>query len=190
MGARVEADVVEFEFSPLRNGSSGGLATATYAPPQPIVSFSGPTEDDVTVEIRDRDEDARVVAVIEVMSPRNKDRPEARRGFAAKLVDYLRRGAGLVVLDVITNRRGTPHEELVRILELPASCQLQTATGLSAVAYQPVQIAEKSLIHVWFETLAVGSSLPTLPLSIRGFGFVPLDREGSYMEACRHSRLL
>jgi len=35
----------------------------------------------------------------------------------------------------------------------------------------------------------VGAALPGVPLWVRGFGFVPLDLESSYTEACRRSRL-
>src|SRR5215470_13885559 len=52
LGARAEADVVEFEHTGTGNGaatgSAGGIATATDAPPQPVLTFPGPTEDDVT----------------------------------------------------------------------------------------------------------------------------------------------
>jgi hypothetical protein len=189
LGARVEADVVEFEQSVHTNGSAGGLATATYAPPRATLSFSVPMEDDVTVEVRDRDRDARVAAIIELVSPRNKDREEARRGFAAKMVSYLRIGAGLIAIDVVTNRSGAPHDELVTILDLPESCRLNTPTGLSAVAYQPLHQEEVSAVQVWFETLTLGTSLPTMPLAVRGLGLIPLDLDATYREACQRSRL-
>jgi hypothetical protein len=190
LGARVEADVVEFEQNAATNDSPGGVATATYAPPRPVLTFPGPTEDDVTIEVRDRDRDARVAAVIELVSPRNKDRDEARRAFAAKLVAYLRVGAGLMVLDVFTSRAGNPHEELVTVLGLPEECRLTTPTGLSAVAYQPVTDAGARTVGVWSETLTVGTPLPVMPLSVRGFGVIPVDLEATYTEACQRSRLV
>jgi hypothetical protein len=193
LGARAEADVVEFEHNGagngLANGSAGGVTTATYAPPQPLLTFPGPTEDDVTVEVRDRDRDSRVAAVVELLGPRNKDRGDARRAFAAKAVAYLRRGAGLVVLDVVTSRSGNAHDDLVNVLDLPDECRLTSSTGLSAVAYQPASEPDQRPVGVWFEPLTVGAALPGVPLWVRGFGFVPLDLEGSYTEACQRSRL-
>ena len=41
---------------------------------------------------------ATLVAAIELVSPGNKDRPEARLAFAAKCVSYLTRGVGLIVV--------------------------------------------------------------------------------------------
>lgn len=190
LGARVEADVVEFEQSSNGSASNGGLAVATYAPPKPCLIFPGPALDDVTVEVRDRDRDARVVGVVELVSPGNKDREEARRGFAAKMVSYLRQGCGLVAIDVVTSRGGNLHNELISILKLPDNTRLETASGLSAVAYRPVSEGELHPIHVWFETLAVGSPLPPLPLAVRGYGPIPLELEATYTEACQRSRLL
>jgi hypothetical protein len=194
LGARVEADVVEFEHTGtsngVANGAPGAVATAAYAPPQPVLTFPGPTEDDVTVEVRDRDRDSRVAAVIELLSPRNKDRDEARRGFAAKMVAYLRLGAGLLVLDVVTNRTGNSHDDLVTVLRLPNESRLTSPTGLSATAYQPLTEAATRRVRVWLEPLTVGNALPVMPLAVRGFGFVPIDLEATYVEACHRSRLI
>jgi len=190
LGSHIEADVVEFEHLHPKNGSIGGVTTAKYAPPRPILSFSALVENDVTVEVTDRDRDARVAGVIELLSPGNKDREEARRGFAAKMANYLRIGAGLMVIDVVTSRSGTPHEELVSILKLPDGCRLRTDTGLSAVSYQPIQTAEIPIVQVWHEPLTLGVALPTMPLGVRGFGPVPIELEESYMEACQRSRLV
>jgi hypothetical protein len=189
LGARAEADVVELEHNGAANGTPGGVATATYAPPKPVLTFPGPTEDDVTVEVRDRDRDSRVAAVVELLGPRNKDRDEARRAFAAKVVAYLRLGAGLVVLDVVTSRSGNAHNDLVSVLKLPDECRLTSPTGLSATAYQPASEADQRPVGVWFESLTVGTALPGTPLWVCGFGFVPLDLEATYSEARQRSRL-
>src|SRR5205814_6172865 len=196
LGARVEADVVEFEQNGTTNGAAGGttpaggIATATYAPPRPVLTFPGPTEDDVTVEVRDRERDARVAAVVELLSPRNRDRDDARRGFAAKMAAYLRIGAGLVVIDVVTSCGGNPHDELVAVLNLPPECRLATPTGLSAVAYQPASEGTGRTVAAWLEPLALGTPLPVMPLAVREFGFVPVDLEATYSEACQRSRLV
>jgi len=187
LGSRVEADVVEFE-QVAPDSQSGGTALATYAPPRPVLTFQGPTEDDITVEVRDRERDARVVAVVELVSPGNKDRTEARRGLAAKMVSYLRIGAGLIAVNIVTSRSGNLHDELIAVLGLAADHQLTTPTGLSAVAYQPGADGTDQ-VHVWFETLTLGSPLPTLPLAVQGFGFAPIDLEETYTEACQRSRV-
>lgn len=190
LGSHVEADVVEFEHAPGTNGVPGGLALATYAPPRPVLTFPGPIEDDVSVEVRDRERDSRVAAVVELLSRDNKDREEARRGFAAKMVRYLRASAGLMVIDVLTSQRAMLHNELVALLNLSVDSLLDSPTGLSIVSYQPSRQAENSPVQVWFEPLALNAPLPTMPLSIRGFGAISIDVEGTYTQACKHSRLV
>ena len=190
LGSRVEADVVEFEHGTATNGPAGGTATATYAPPKPVLTFPCPLEDDVTVEVRDRDRDARVAAVVELLSPRNKDRDDARRAFAAKMATYIRTGAGLIVVDVVTSRGGNYHAELVAVLNLPADCRLTSPTGLSTAAYQPRSDTDGRSVATWFEPLTLGNPLPVMPLAVRGLGLVPLELEMSYTEACQRSRLV
>ena len=57
-----------------------------------------------------------LAAAIELVSPSNRDRPEARRAFVAKCASYLQRGAGLVIVDVVTDRLANLHEELSAFL--------------------------------------------------------------------------
>ncbi len=61
---------------------------------------------------------------------------------------------------------------------------------LSAVAHQPVQSGIESTVQVWFEPLTLGTSLPTMPLAMRGLGLVPVELEATYTEACQRSRLI
>src|SRR5205085_725706 len=58
--------------------------------------------DDIEVQVFATTAGATLVAAIELVSPGNKDREEARRAFAAKCAGYLTRGVGLVVVDVVT----------------------------------------------------------------------------------------
>src|SRR5262245_24045866 len=91
LGAEVAADVAEFEKEAdegeeLTNGPAGEVAVAvqTWAPPAATMVMPAVYPDDLEVRVVDFRADARLVAVVELVSPRNKDRPEARRAFAAK----------------------------------------------------------------------------------------------------------
>ena len=44
-------------------------------------------------------------------------------------------------------------------------------------------------MDLWREPLAVGQPLPTLPLAVRGLSYVPIDLEGTYMEARKRGRI-
>jgi hypothetical protein len=191
VGTYVEADVAEFERpSPddEGNGQAGGVAVRTWAPPAATLTMPLVYPDEIGVEVFDTRGGATLVAVVELVSPRNKDRPESRRGFAAKCAAYLERGIGVVAADIVTTHHFNPHNELVALLGLDDRFTMPAA-GLSAVAYRPVRRDEKNEADVWAVELAVGSDLPVLPLALRGAGAVPLDLNATYDEARQRSRL-
>ena len=65
--------------------------------------------DDIEVQLYDLRDGKRLVAALELISPGNKDRAEARRAFGAKCVAYLQRGIGLVIVDIVTHpKRQSP----------------------------------------------------------------------------------
>src|SRR5205823_11260100 len=60
-----------------------------------------------------------MVAAIELVSPRNKDRQTARRHFAAKCAAYLQAGVSVILVDVVTGRRQNLYANLLEQLALP-----------------------------------------------------------------------
>ena len=194
-GQYVETDVAEFE-RPADPGedegngeAGGGVAVQTYAPPAVAMVLPAVFPDDFEVQVRDDRADARLVAAVELTSPRNQDRPEARRAFAAKCAAYLERGIGVVTIDTVTSHHFNPHNELVQLLQLDAKFAMPESAHLSAVAYRPARRQEINEIDVWPVELAVGRDLPVLPLALLGTRAVPLDLNTTYHEARRRSRL-
>jgi len=145
--------------------------------------------DHIEVHVRDEHFDARVVAVVELVSPGNKDRPENRLAFAAKSAAYLQRGIGLITVDIVTNRHFNLHNELVPLLGLGSTYAMDEEAILYAVAYRPVRRGDANLIEAWTVALTIGAPLPVLPLSLKRFRPVPLDLEAAYEDACRRGRL-
>ena len=146
LGRHVEADVAEFEQSAEPgedegNGeASGGVAVQTYAPPAVALVMPAVYPDDLEVQIRDERVSGRLAAVVELVSPGNQDRPEARRAFAAKCAAYLERGIGVVTIDIVTSHHFNMHNELVDLLRLdtkfampesaqPVYCRLPAGTA-------------------------------------------------------------
>jgi len=193
LGTQVEADVAEFEreqaFQESTNGPGGGVATATWAPPAATTVLEAIFPDSIEVQVIDTRADAIVVAVVELVSPRNKDRPEARQAFAVKCAAYLERGLGLIVVDIITTRQANLYAEVVQLLLQPESAGLLADSTLHAAAYRPIRRQEKNQIDVWLTPLVLGQTLPVLPLALRGGGCVPLDLEATYTAARERSRL-
>src|SRR5581483_4341470 len=118
LGRYIEADVAEFE-QPVgveTNGSAGGVAVQTYAPPMVRMVLPAVFPDELEVEVRDAERGARLAAVIEIVSPANKDREDHRRAFTCKCAAYLQRGIGLIVVDTVTSRLFNFYNELVQCL--------------------------------------------------------------------------
>lgn len=194
LGNQIEADVAEFErpaesAEEERDGAAGGVAIQTWAPPAATMVMPAVFPDDIEVHVRDEREDARLVAVVELVSPGNKDRAESRRAFATKSAAYLQRGIGLMVLDIVTSRQANLHNELLDLMNLNQPLRMPAEVTLYAVAYGPRRRQENNQIDVWITNLAVGNTLPLLPLPIRGYRYVPVDLEASYSEARERSRL-
>jgi hypothetical protein len=197
VGNRVEVDVATFEDEPLQAGpgarEGGATATATlpsqvWAPPEPGMVLPAVFPDRLEVQIFNSEAGPTLVAAIELVSPRNKDRGPTRRAFATKCASYLQQGIGLVLVDIVTNRRPNLHNEMIRLLELGDE-YLIDPNSLYAVAYRPVQREENAEIQVWPRRLAVGEPLSTLPLPLDKGQCLRLDLEETYAEACRRTRL-
>jgi hypothetical protein len=193
LGTRIEVDVATFEAdekSKEQSGSTeGSVLTEVWAPPAPVAVMPALFPDDIEVQVFSNEAGPVLVAAIELVSPGNKDRPQARRGFAAKCAAYLQRGIGLILVDIVTSRHANLHDELAALLGNQAEFAFPAAAALYATAYRPVQRQETSEIDLWREPLAVGKILPTLPLAVRGLDCMPVDLEETYMAARKRGRV-
>src|SRR5207248_6037148 len=140
--------------------------------------------DTVEIEVRYEEEAFRLVAAIELVSPANKDRPSARRTFAATCAAYLQRDVAVVVVDIVTDRQESLHDDLMSLIGLDDEPAVEVASSLYAVAYRAVAGDGLPRLEMWPELLQLGSPLPVLPLWIAPKQAVPLDLEASYTEAC------
>jgi hypothetical protein len=163
-------------------------ALQTWAPPAPglTVAVELPAADGVEVQVFADDGDPRLAAAVELLSPRNKDRPQARQAFAVKCVGYLQQGCSVVVVDTVTTRRADLNAAILSLLGVEAG----PPAGLSAVSYRAVGHEEEAQqLQAWPAPLALGQALPTLPLWIAADFAVPLDLEASYRATCADLRI-
>jgi hypothetical protein len=93
-----------------------------------------------------------------------------------------------VIVDVITARRASLHNELVATLGADALA-LPEEAHLYAATYRPIIRKKKLNIDVWVNPLRVGSPLPTMPLRVVAGLFVPVELEDTYAAACRGRKL-
>ncbi len=194
LGTRVEVDVATFTEAgaPAANGPDGSttaVQTRVWTPPVPVAVVPAVFPDDFEVQVFSSAAGPVLVAAIELVSPGNKDRPEARRAFAAKCAAYLQRGIGLVVVDIVTLRHANLHDELITLLGHTEAAAFPAPTPLYATAYRPAHRQERNEIDVWREPLAIGQALPILPLAVRGLGCLPIDLESTYTEARKRVRI-
>lgn len=195
-GPGVEIDVATFEGrGTVGIAVSEGKATAVL-PPQvwspPAAPFTVPAlfADDFEVRVVSSRTGPTLVAAIELVSPRNKDRAEARHAFAIKCASYLHQGIGLLILDIVTERRANLHAEVMRLLGSNELSHLPADATLYAVAYQPLRRRDREEIDLWPASLAVGATLPLLPLALSAELSLPIDLEATYMDARRRRRLM
>jgi hypothetical protein len=194
LGTFVETDVGTFERNgrgraPATEKGEASVATLPWAPPAPAQTLLVDFLDQASFQVKVFDEDSgrRLVGVIELVSPGNKDRPETRKVFAGKCLAYLQQEIGLIIADVVTNRRANLHRELLDMLSQDSAAA--GTADLYAVAYQAGKHQEHWRLQIWPFVLAVGADLPTLPLWLAPDFTVPIDLEKSYEETCQVLRI-
>jgi len=186
----VEIDVAALREQGAEAPVAGGDAAPAWAPPAPAVAVAVelPATDGVEVQVFADDGDPRLTAAVELLSPRNKDRPQARQAFAVKCVNYLQQGSSVVVVDTVTTRRADLNAAILSLLGVQAAAT--PLPSLSAVSYRAVGREEETQqLQLWPAPLALGEHLPTLPLWIAADFSVPLDLEASYRATCTDLRI-
>ncbi|MBA4067512.1 MAG: DUF4058 domain-containing protein [Isosphaera sp.] len=153
---------------------------ARAAAPQPDAEVAVATlEEDTAVQV---ERDGRLVAVVELVSPRNKDRPTAREQYAARYLSYLRAGVHTLLVDAHRRPLGFSFPQLIAASlgqELPAPA------APSAVSYRvggPAATGGR-MLAVWRQPLAVGDPLPPMPLALTADEAVMVDLESTYGRA-------
>ena len=192
-GASIEIDVGTFSDETEQAVSANGGGTATLArtvwtPAAAPIVLPVEFPERFAVEIHSTEGERTLVGALELVSPGNKDRAGKRRMFAAKCAAYLGRGAGLVIVDVVTSRHGNLHNELLQLLNLTESTRFADTASLYAVAYRPLRRDSRDVIDTWPMQLAVAQTLPVVPLSLAADFCVAVDLESAYQDACNRRR--
>lgn len=177
----IEIDVAAFE-------EMSAAPTAPWTPPQPAMTLPMPlVTDSVEVRVFGGPDGPSLAAALELVSPANKESPEQRDAFVSKCAAYLQQGVGLIVVDVVTNRRANLHDALLaRLLNGGAP---QAGGDLYAIAYRPFTRDGQSQVDIWPESLAVGGPLPRLPLCLKGAFAVQVDLGATYAAACEKLKI-
>src|SRR5262249_55005906 len=148
ISTRVEIDVSTFESN--GEGDAGGVGVAVWSPPRPaaVVPLEFTDPGIFEGQVFNDQGGPRIVAAGELASPANKDRPSNRRAFAVKCASYLHEGIGVMIVDVVTERRANLHVELLEILKSPATPAVSALGDLYAVAYRTVFAKESPRLEM------------------------------------------
>jgi hypothetical protein len=195
----IEIDVATFEeieSGLTHNASPGNMIGSPSAETSEEWTAPAPTQtipiaiitDTVEVLVFNWEAGPRLAGAIELVSPANKDRPAHQDAFISKSATYLQQGVGLVVVDVVTARKANLHDELLERLRAPNIEPWEAR--LYAVSYRPVHRTGQSSLDIWQAPMVVGSSLPTMPLWLRGNLCLPVDLDATYNRTCREQRIM
>jgi hypothetical protein len=189
IGSHVEVDVATLEEEADGAETANGNV-AVWAPPRPHTAALNFTHPDLfEVQVLSDEEGPRLVAAVELVSPGNKDRHEARHAFAVKCASYLQQGISVVIVDVVTLRGGNLHAQLLDLLQVVKDRSRLGKAKLYAAGYRTVSRRKRMALEYWTESLAVGAELPTMPLWIQPELCVPLELGQPYRRACVSSRI-
>lgn len=189
-GKDVEIDVSAFaeDETADRITSTGDSGLATVAQPAPTLTLEADLSDQDEFEVRiyDVEHSRELVAAIEIVSPSNKDRPENRRAFVAKVAALLQKEVCVSVVDLVTIRQFNLYVDLLELIG-GADPQLGAAPpNLYAVTIRSHQQPKRrSLLDLWYYPMPLGQPLPTLPIWLGPDLRVLLPLEASYEETCR-----
>lgn len=165
------------------DAGGGGAATVTQTKPhtthyaQTTTEFHRRQKSSVVVRHVSGD---RIVAMIEIVSPGNKNNASAFKAFVEKACELLEHRIHLLFIDPFPPGRRDPqgiHAAIWSMVE-DDSFQLPPERPLTLVAY------ECSLTtQAYIETIAVGEPLPNMPLFMAPDSHVLLPLEATYRAA-------
>jgi hypothetical protein len=174
-----EPDVIALKLDPPSpEQGPPGLAVAEAPPKVQVVTRSEAANyarkaNRITI----RHPDGEVVAVIEVVSPGNKDSRHAVRAFARKAVALLQAGVHLLIVDLFPPSPRDPqgiHKVIWdRIHDEPF--ELPPAKPLTLVAYEA-----GTATAAYIAPVAVGDVLPDMPVFLRPDHYVLCPLEATY----------
>jgi hypothetical protein len=186
-GGRWIADVLTLQVpraaSPLPPASDGGLAVADTPPRvrRKVSASPAARGSRRTLTIR-HVSGHRIIALVEIVSPANKDRAAHVAEFADKAEAALRQGIHLLLADLFPpgpyDPRGMDAEIWRRFDEEPYQLPSNEPLTLASYVADPTPVA-------YLEHFAVGSPLVEMPLFLNPDRYINVPLESTYTDAYR-----
>jgi hypothetical protein len=174
----------------VRDWPGGNGPQALAAEPPPVAPEDAAEEPDEEIAVATLatetallvEREGLLVAAVELVSPRNKDRPSACAAYASVYAGYLLRGVHLVLVDV--HRRPTRFSFADQIAA-ELGMQQPTCPAPLAVTYRVGEQAPNGgrFLALWRRPLTVGMPLPSILLPLSMQESVRVDLEQTYRRA-------
>ncbi len=180
----VRPDVRVHQWLDIPDSEGEGVAPESSCPPleqlEPEMELAVATLDPGTALLVEQQ--GRLVAAVELVSPRNKDRPTAREAYLARYLGYLLEAVHLMLIDV--HRRPVGFSFADRIAA-ELSIARDSLPAPSAVSYRVGEPAATGgrYLAIWPRRLGPGAILPTLPLPLNVDSSVLVNLERTYSAA-------
>jgi hypothetical protein len=133
----------------------------------------------------------QLIAAVELVSPRNKDRASAKETYTNRYLGYLRLGVHLMLVDVLPRPKNFSFSDAItgalglELTPLPPPFVAVYRVG----EVVPVGDDMGSLVALVRRPLRVGQPLPVLPLPLNVHDAVAIDLEATYQRAAKMAYL-
>jgi hypothetical protein len=174
-------DVVTLEAHEPKDGTEGGIAVATAPPTARVIARIervnyAKRADRVVI----RHGLGKVVAMIEVVSPGNKDSRAALRSFVEKAANILDQGVNLLVVDLFPPTSRDPQGIHKAIWDELGDQPFDAPAG------KPLIVASYLVGDIptaYVDSVGVGDTLPSMPVFLSETRYIPAPLEATYQEA-------
>jgi hypothetical protein len=122
----------------------------------------------------------KVVAIIEIVSPGNKDSRSAIRAFVEKAADILNQGVNLLVVDLFPPTARDPQGIPQAIGDERGDEPFEEVPDKPLIA---ASFLAGDIPTAYVEPLGVGDPLPSLPIFLSEDRYIPAPLEATYQEA-------
>ena len=163
------------------NDDTGGIAVANAPPTARVIAkFDKINYARRADRVVIRHGRGKVVAIIEILSPGNKDSRNAIRTFVEKAADILNQGVNLLVVDLFPPTPRDPQGIAKAIwdefgdqpFEVPPDKPLTVASFIGG----DIPVA-------YVESIGIGDPLPSLPIFLSETRYIPAPLEATYLQA-------
>jgi hypothetical protein len=162
-------------------GEPGGIAVATAPPTARVIArFERINYAKRADRVVIRHRRGKVVAIIEIVSPGNKESRNAIRSFVEKAADILNQGVHLLVVDLFPPTTRDPYGIHKAIWDEFADEPFEAPPGKPLIVASFLAGEDPT---AYVESVGVGDSLPSLPIFLSETRYIPAPLEATYLQA-------